>query len=339
MFSHARTALEQSKEADPLSGIHIACLKWLSGRMRLAALFLLVSLVGCAGSSEPGTNMLAAESASPEPSAAPTPATTPTDDEPTLSRSVRFAAKLTDINAEFYELLNVWLEETNGKPRGAKFRRLEVLGLEKQKRMRKLVADKKLSRKVLRLLPSGLRNEAKRNISASRELYRLTKPATPPVRMPRTKPEGPRKLLKHYDTAQQRFGVPWNILAAINLIETRMGRLTGPSSAGALGPMQFMPATWDAYGKGDPFEPYNAIMAAGRYLSASGAPERMRDALWNYNRSEYYVNAVLSYARQMAHKPKSYYSYYFWQVFVRTTKGELQLTGPGKENCKTSPLC
>ncbi|MFP5298614.1 MAG: lytic transglycosylase domain-containing protein [Actinomycetota bacterium] len=303
------------------------------------AICMLVSLGACAPTAGPPTASSPSASPSvvetPAPSAAPSP--TPTD-EP-LTRAERFAARLTEIDRDFNDLLAVWLKSTGGKPRGAKFNELKVLGLRKQKRMRILVRKGELARKVSRQLPTGLRLETERNIKAARELYRLTKPVKPPVHMPTASPEGPKTLLKHYAEAERRFGVPWTILASINLIESRMGRLTGPSSAGALGPMQFMPATWDAYGKGSPFKPYNAIMAAGRYLSASGAPERMRSALWNYNHSDYYVDAVLTYHRQMAHKPRSYHSYYFWQVFVRTTEGDLQLTGPGRVRCSRSALC
>jgi len=59
------------------------------------------------------------------------------------------------------------------------------------------------------------------------------------------------ELLGHYRAAGDEFGVDWTYLAAIHLVETRMGRIRGTSTAGAHGPMQFMPATWDAYGEGD----------------------------------------------------------------------------------------
>ena len=95
--------------------------------------------------------------------------------------------------------------------------------------------------------------------------------------------------------------------------------------------MQFMPATWDYYGEGNVWNPHDAIMAAARYLSASGAPERMNDSLYAYNRSWAYVAAIRTYAAEMKKRPHSFYSYWFWQVFVRTTEGDLQLTGPGRD--------
>ena len=121
----------------------------------------------------------------------------------------------------------------------------------------------------------------------------------------------------------------WEVLAAVNLVETRMGRLTGPSPAGARGPMQFIPSTWDIYGRGDIMDPHDSILAAARYLDAAGAPEDMRGALFAYNNADAYVDAIVTYAREMMRDERAFYSYYFWQVFVLTTKGDLQLTGPG----------
>lgn len=239
------------------------------------------------------------------------------------------ATRLINVDANFNDLLPVWIEETDSKPSGAKFRKLELLGLKKQKLMRRLVKFPKLSDEVLPRLPASLRLEASRNIKAGRQLYNLSRPIRGKITMKTSKPKGPKRLLRYYAEGERRFGVPWTILASVNLIESKMGRLNGPSSAGALGPMQFMPATWDAYGRGSPFNTHNAIIAAARYLAANGAPGNMRNALWHYNHSDYYVNAVLAYHRHMKRYPDSYYGYYFWQVFVRTPRGDKQLTGPG----------
>jgi hypothetical protein len=98
--------------------------------------------------------------------------------------------------------------------------------------------------------------------------------------------------------------VAWNVLAAINKVETDFGRNMGVSSAGAIGWMQFMPATWrrygvDADGDGhkDPYNPKDAIPAAANFLRASGAPGDLRGALFAYNHAEWYVQQVLSLAR------------------------------------------
>src|SRR4029079_6791680 len=93
-----------------------------------------------------------------------------------------------------------------------------------------------------------------------------------------------------WQKAGAAYGVPWNVLAAINKIESNFGRNMGPSSAGAIGWMQFMPSTWlrwgtDANGDGiaDPWNPVDAIYSAARYLAASGASSDVRRAVWAYN--------------------------------------------------------
>jgi murein DD-endopeptidase MepM/ murein hydrolase activator NlpD len=99
------------------------------------------------------------------------------------------------------------------------------------------------------------------------------------------------------------YGVPWQVLAAINKIESNFGRNMGPSSAGAVGWMQFMPDTWrrwgvDADGNGvaDPWSAADAIYAAARYLAASGAAADVRGAVFSYNHASWYVDEVLSLA-------------------------------------------
>ena len=117
----------------------------------------------------------------------------------------------------------------------------------------------------------------------------------------------PRFLVKLYKQAGKRYEIPWPILAAINEIETDFGRNVAVSSAGAVGWMQFMPATWKAYGvdadrngKKDPDNPRDAIFAAARYLQASGAPQNMRRAIFAYNRAGWYVDSVLMRAERIA---------------------------------------
>ena len=117
----------------------------------------------------------------------------------------------------------------------------------------------------------------------------------------------PRFLIKLYKQAGKRYEVPWPILAAINEIETDFGRNVAVSSAGATGWMQFMPATWEAYGvdadhngKKDPNNPRDAIFAAARYLHAAGAPGNMRRAIFAYNHAGWYVDSVLMRAERIA---------------------------------------
>lgn len=119
-------------------------------------------------------------------------------------------------------------------------------------------------------------------------------------------PEPPGFLKPIYKAAGRKHGVPWQVLASINEIETQYGRLLGPSPAGALGWMQFMPATWQAFGvdangdgRKDPDNPRDAIFAAARYLEASGARKDLPRAIYAYNHAEWYVQAVLLRAREM----------------------------------------
>ena len=129
------------------------------------------------------------------------------------------------------------------------------------------------------------------------------------------------ELLRYYHQADAEFGVPWYYLAAINLVETRMGRIRGDSYAGAQGPMQFMPATWDLYGDGDINDTHDAILAAARYLRAVGAPKKIEKAIWMYNHDNEYVDAVMKYAEVMRIDPSAYRGFYGWQVYFITTHG------------------
>ena len=126
-------------------------------------------------------------------------------------------------------------------------------------------------------------------------------------------------------TPISEFGVPWGYLAAVHLVETRMGRIRGESSAGAQGPMQFLPSTWAAYGEGDINSNKDSIRAAARYLKRNGAPGDMRNALWNYNHSFLYVDAVTEYAKQMLAAERAFFGYHHWQVYYRTTNGDVLL--------------
>ena len=117
-------------------------------------------------------------------------------------------------------------------------------------------------------------------------------------------------LLPIYQAAGIQYGVRWEVLAAINEIETDYGRNLNVSSAGALGWMQFMPATWKAYGvdangdgEKDPYNPVDAIFAAARYLRAAGAEKDLRKAIFAYNHADWYVDSVLLRARLIGGLP------------------------------------
>jgi Transglycosylase SLT domain/Peptidase family M23 len=117
-------------------------------------------------------------------------------------------------------------------------------------------------------------------------------------------------LLPIYQAAGIEYGIRWEILAAINEIETDYGRNLNVSSAGALGWMQFMPPTWAAYGvdankdgRKDPYNPVDAIFAAARYLKAANYENDVRAAIWAYNHADWYVDSVLLRARLIAGVP------------------------------------
>jgi Transglycosylase SLT domain len=115
--------------------------------------------------------------------------------------------------------------------------------------------------------------------------------------------DGAGSLLQLWQSAGATYGVPWQVLAAINKIESNFGKNMGPSSAGAIGWMQFLPSTWrkwgvDANGDGiaNPWEPADAIYSAARYLGAAGAQKNLPRAVYSYNHAQWYVDEVLQLA-------------------------------------------
>ncbi len=122
-------------------------------------------------------------------------------------------------------------------------------------------------------------------------------------------------LRTYYQEAQQKYGVDASYLASINLIESSFGRNNGPSSAGAEGPMQFLPSTWANWGQGgNIYDPHDAIMAAARYLVHYGAPGNMRLAIWHYNLDYDYVDAVEFFARAIRADPAWLDRLYYWNT-------------------------
>jgi soluble lytic murein transglycosylase-like protein len=178
---------------------------------------------------------------------------------------------------------------------------------------------------VVAAVPASVRSAVQDNLSAAQQIDTLNGPSSGLPHWRIIAPPTAEVLMGYYNEAQQAYGVAWQYLAAINLIETNMGRIQGLSSAGAQGPMQFMPATWAYYGHGDVNNPHDAILAAGRYLHAHGAPADMNRAVYAYNPSWLYVRAVMLYAKQMFADSRAYLGYYNWQVYVQTAAGEVLL--------------
>jgi hypothetical protein len=117
-------------------------------------------------------------------------------------------------------------------------------------------------------------------------------------------------LLPIYQAAGIQYDIPWQVLAAINEIETDYGRNLSVSSAGARGWMQFIPSSWKRYGvdanadrRRDPYNPADAIFAAARYLKAAGGDKDLRKAVFAYNHADWYVDSVMLRAKLIGGLP------------------------------------
>jgi membrane-bound lytic murein transglycosylase B len=123
-------------------------------------------------------------------------------------------------------------------------------------------------------------------------------------------------LERYYRAAAARYGIDWTYLAAINYIESTFGRSGATSSAGAQGPMQFLPSTWQEYGGGgDVMSPHDSIEAAAAFLRRNGAPADYGRALLHYNRDGDYVAAVQAFAAAMRAQPSWLNRLYCWSTY------------------------
>lgn len=200
----------------------------------------------------------------------------------------------------------------------------ERLGHLHQLIYRHLVNNPGMKDAVVARLPEELRASVNANFEAGAGLRAMIKPREAlPDQWRIVAPAPAEELMRYYKEAEAAEGVPWYYLASINLVETRMGRIRGTSTAGAQGPMQFMPATWEQYGNGGDIQsPRDSIAAAARLLKRNGAPQNMENAVFNYNRDRRYVRAVINYAHQMRDNERTFFAYYHWQVYYVTTAGD-----------------
>jgi len=180
----------------------------------------------------------------------------------------------------------------------------------------RMARDARLERGVLAKLPRRLARDVADDIAARRDLLLLAphKPG-PPVRLGPALPVA--ELQSFYAEAERRSGVAWQVLAAVNFVESDFGRLRESSADGAQGPMQFMPSTWASYGRGNVHDPHAAILAAARFLRAAGAPGAERAALLRYNPSSLYVDAVERLAGRIRRAPSALLAFYARSPLVR----------------------
>ncbi len=193
---------------------------------------------------------------------------------------------------------------------------------------------------VIALVPKSLRATVRANLRAQRELLAIRSPAPKGLLLAWSiRAAAPaRELLGWYRRAGRRFGVEWQYLCAINLIETTFGKIHGLSISGAQGPMQFLPQTWAEFGGGgDVNNPHDAIFAAARYLAAHGfAGGDVDGALFAYDPTIHYANAVKAIVSVLLTDPRSFVGYYRWDVYYPTSSGVLLLPRGFNERRRTS---
>jgi Transglycosylase SLT domain len=306
-------------------------------RRALISMGVLLLLLACSGVSSPdrdaaphvdGRPTEAIESRTPDASTPAFDRALPSPDEPIPSSPDRLADALATTTFALREAIDGWAEGVGisaPPPRDVR-----LLAFHQQRLYWSLTEDPQLERLTIPRLPAGLAGEARANIEAGADIRSLVTPIEGEITLRTQRPEPAQDLLAYYREAEERFGVEWEVLAAVNYVESRFGRARSASPAGAQGPMQFLPETWRAYGLGgDILDPHDAILGAANFLSSGGAPRRYRRALYYYNHAWPYVDAVLLYARQMMRDPRDYLAYYNWPVVVLTTDGPEHLTGPG----------
>jgi hypothetical protein len=279
---------------------------------------------GVPSTSAPG---LAASIATPASTASPAASTSVAVEPPTTTAeglASRLATTATDLAAQL-----VAVERTVREP-DASPEAVRLAGENQQLIYRRLGRDAVEWQAVAAALAPDVLAPATRNVEAAAAFAAKAAASTAPPSetLPAwtiAEPLPADTLIAWYREAEALTRVPWSLLAAINLVETRMGRIVGVSSAGAVGPMQFLPSTWEGCCVGDPTDPHDAIIGAATYLASNGAPGDLTRAVRRYNPNDAYITAVLAYATNIADDERAYSGYHAWQVFVGSAVGSLRL--------------
>ena len=298
--------------------------------MRIRPIVLIPGLVTVLGislavlhSQQRSATAIESLAAAPTGSASPSPPAQPVQDEP---EQRRYPAVPADPIATATLLAEV---ETALRDPTTPPQQLPDLGHQQQVIYRVLSADVPRSQQVLAALPQRWRSVAERHLAARREFLRMSRGRRPSM-LPAWRiiqPEPAEQLIAYYKKAEAATGIEWEVLAAVNLVETGMGRIDGVSVANAQGPMQFLPTTWAeaGIGKGDIRDPHDAIQAAARYLVRRGGLQDIRRGLWGYNNSDYYGKAVMLYASLIKEDPSAYTGLYHWEIHFNADAGDLWL--------------
>ena len=293
------------------------------------ALVYVVSLTACAKDHRASTDEIAPDSPTTQPgdgTAATTraAAVTTVPDARVAAPNGRIAPKPAATPGEVVQ--QILTAERGLRDTSRTTAQLADLGHLQEVAYRKLSIEPAWDAAVQLALPSDLIATVTANMSARRAFFEIksgyadTVPAWEIVN-----PAPAADLLSYYKEAERATGIGWQYLAAINFIETGFGRIRGLSTAGAQGPMQFLPSTWNesGIGKGDINDPHDAIQAAARYLVRRGGPADMRKALFGYNNHDAYVNGVTAYADLMKNDERAFIGYYNWEIYFSTSDGDL----------------
>jgi membrane-bound lytic murein transglycosylase B len=282
---------------------------------------LVVIGAACSGHDQTGATVAASTTVAPPVTEVPTTvaASAPAADLPTGLGATAFATGLSQAEHG--------IRDPASTPQ-----QITAMGEQLQLFIRALADQSELDEAVLAALDPEVRPTIERIIRARQFVQARNAadptPSTPSATLPAwtiVEPDPPDALMAIYAEAESLTGVPWYWLAAIHLQETRMGRIVGQSSAGAVGPMQFLPATWAQCCTGDPAITRDAIIGAATYLVQGGAPADMPSALHQYNPNDGYIAVVTAYAENMRDVPALYGGYHAFQVFYSSAAGTVRL--------------